>query len=169
MRSRSAAGRCRGRASIRRSRGPTPGAALLRQPGPWRRSARRPRSATAAVRGCGNRRIHSLTSSSDRLRGRWGPYRKTTARSQLLQDQTPMHIRIRKLIGGIALIVLVLGWALLAMALAQLPVIKANAVVEAIYYVVAGLGWLLLAMPLVKWMVLDKRASADRETHRPLP
>ena len=80
-----------------------------------------------------------------------------------------MHIRIRKLIGGIALIVLVLGWALLAMALAQLPVIKANAVVEAIYYVVAGLGWLLLAMPLVKWMELGKRASADREKQRPLP
>ena len=44
-------------------------------------------------------------------------------------------------------------------ALAQLPVIKANAVVEAIYYVLAGLGWLILAMPLVKWMVVDKRAD----------
>jgi hypothetical protein len=43
------------------------------------------------------------------------------------------------------------------MALAQLPVIKANALVEAIYYVVAGLGWLLLAMPLVKWMELGKQ------------
>jgi hypothetical protein len=71
----------------------------------------------------------------------------------------PMPIRLRKLIGGIVLIALVVSWALLAMALAQLPVIKANAVVEGIYYVLAGLGWLLLAMPLVKWMVLDKRAE----------
>jgi len=70
-----------------------------------------------------------------------------------------MPLRLRKLIGGIVLIILVVGWALLAMALAQLPVIKANAVVEAIYYVLAGLAWLLLAMPLVKWMVLDKRAD----------
>jgi hypothetical protein len=70
-----------------------------------------------------------------------------------------MPIRLRKLIGGIVLIALVVGWALIAMALAQLPVIKANAVVETIYYVVAGLGWLLLAMPLVKWMVVDKRAN----------
>ena len=70
-----------------------------------------------------------------------------------------MPIRLRKLIGGIVLIVLVVGWALLAMALAQLPVIKANAVVEAIYYVLAGLGWVVLAMPLIKWMVLDKRAD----------
>jgi hypothetical protein len=67
-----------------------------------------------------------------------------------------MPIRIRKLVGGIALIVLVVGWALLAMALAQLPVIKANAIVEAIYYVVAGLGWVLPAMPLIKWMQVDK-------------
>lgn len=68
-----------------------------------------------------------------------------------------MPIRIRKLVGGIALVVLVVVWALLAMALAQLPVIKANALVEAIYYVVAGLGWVVPAMPLVKWMVLDKQ------------
>jgi hypothetical protein len=68
-----------------------------------------------------------------------------------------MPIRIRKLVGGIALIVLVVGWALLAMALAQLPVIKANAIVETIYYVVAGLGWVLPAMPLIKWMQLDKK------------
>jgi hypothetical protein len=70
-----------------------------------------------------------------------------------------MSIRLRKLIGGIVLIALVVGWSLLAMALAQLPVIKANAIVETIYYVVAGLGWVLLAMPLIKWMVLDKRAG----------
>ena len=68
-----------------------------------------------------------------------------------------MPIRIRKLVGGIALILLVVGWALVAMALAQLPVIKANAIVETIYYVVAGLGWVLPAMPLIKWMQLDKK------------
>ena len=38
------------------------------------------------------------------------------------------------------------------MALAQLPVIKANKLVEAIYFVVAGLGWVLPAMPLIRWM-----------------
>ncbi|MEA3026612.1 MAG: hypothetical protein QOF91_1897 [Alphaproteobacteria bacterium] len=63
-----------------------------------------------------------------------------------------MPIRIRKLIGAIALLVLVIGWTLIAMALAQLPVIKANGVVEVFYYVVAGLGWVLPAMPLIRWM-----------------
>jgi uncharacterized protein DUF2842 len=63
-----------------------------------------------------------------------------------------MPIRLRKLLGAIALIALVLIWALAAMALAQLPAIKANGVIEAIYYLVAGLGWVLPAMPLVRWM-----------------
>ena len=63
-----------------------------------------------------------------------------------------MPARIRKLIGAVALVTLVIVWALVAMAVAQFPVIKANAVAEAIYYVVAGLGWVLPAMPLVKWM-----------------
>ena len=63
-----------------------------------------------------------------------------------------MPVRLRKLIGAVLLIVLVLGWALIAMALAQLPGVKANGLVEVIYYVVAGLGWVLPAMPLMRWM-----------------
>ena len=63
-----------------------------------------------------------------------------------------MPIRLRKLIGGIALIVLVTAWALIAMALAQFPVIKGHRVIETIYYVIAGLAWVLPAMPLIRWM-----------------
>jgi hypothetical protein len=63
-----------------------------------------------------------------------------------------MTIRVRKFIGAIVLIALVVCWSLIAMALAQLPVIKANKLVESLYYVVAGLGWVLPAMPLIRWM-----------------
>jgi len=63
-----------------------------------------------------------------------------------------MPIRLRKFIGAILLILLVVTWALLAMALAQSPLVRANGVIEALYYVVAGLGWVLPAMPLIKWM-----------------
>jgi uncharacterized protein DUF2842 len=63
-----------------------------------------------------------------------------------------MPIRLRKLFGAIMLVVLVLTWALLAMALAQSAVVKANGVIEVIYYAIAGLGWVLPAMPLVRWM-----------------
>ena len=70
-----------------------------------------------------------------------------------------MPVRLRKFIGAILLITLVVTWALVAMALAQAPVIKANGVIEVIYYVVAGLGWVLPAMPLIRWM---SRPDRDR-------
>jgi hypothetical protein len=73
-----------------------------------------------------------------------------------------MPIRMRKLIGAVVLIVLVVCWSLLAMALAQLPVIKANKLVEAIYYVLAGLGWVLPAMPLIKWMSGGGQRTTDK-------
>jgi hypothetical protein len=63
-----------------------------------------------------------------------------------------MPIRLRKLLGAIMLIALVVTWALVAMALAQSAVVKANGVIEVIYYVIAGLGWVLPAMPLIRWM-----------------
>ena len=63
-----------------------------------------------------------------------------------------MPIRLRKLIGAVALLVLVVVWALLAMALAQSALTSVSGWVAAIYYVIAGLGWVLPAMPLVRWM-----------------
>jgi hypothetical protein len=63
-----------------------------------------------------------------------------------------MPLRLRKLIGAVALLLLVAVWALLAMAVAQFPLIRAHGAIEVIYYVVAGLGWVLPAMPLIRWM-----------------
>jgi len=63
-----------------------------------------------------------------------------------------MSIRTRKLIGTVALLVLVCVWGLFAMALAQSILTNINGFVAAIYYAVAGLGWVLPAMPLISWM-----------------
>ncbi|HXQ83792.1 MAG TPA: DUF2842 domain-containing protein [Xanthobacteraceae bacterium] len=63
-----------------------------------------------------------------------------------------MPIRLRKFIGAIALFVLVIVWALVAMALAQVPSIRDNTYLSVAYYVVAGIGWVVPAMPLVRWM-----------------
>jgi hypothetical protein len=63
-----------------------------------------------------------------------------------------MPIRLRKFIGAIALFVLVSVWALVAMALAQIPAIRENAIASVAYYVIAGVGWVVPAMPLVSWM-----------------
>jgi Protein of unknown function (DUF2842) len=63
-----------------------------------------------------------------------------------------MPLRLRKFIGAIALFVLVIVWALVAMALAQMPAIRDNAIASVAYYVIAGLGWVVPAMPLIWWM-----------------
>jgi hypothetical protein len=63
-----------------------------------------------------------------------------------------MPIRLRKFIGAVALFVLVVVWALVAMALAQAPAIRDNAYLSVAYYVIAGIGWVLPAMPIVSWM-----------------
>lgn len=63
-----------------------------------------------------------------------------------------MPIRVRKFVGAVMLLVLVVVWALLAMALAQAPAIRDNTIASIAYYVIAGLGWVLPAMPIVSWM-----------------
>jgi Protein of unknown function (DUF2842) len=63
-----------------------------------------------------------------------------------------MPFRLRKFIGAIALFVLVIVWALVAMALAQAPAIRENAILSVAYYVIAGIGWALPAIPIVGWM-----------------
>jgi hypothetical protein len=71
-----------------------------------------------------------------------------------------MPPRARRFIGTIALLTLVMVWALLAMALAQSVLTDINGFVAAIYYVVAGLGWVLPAMPIISWMAgADKKAA----------
>jgi hypothetical protein len=68
-----------------------------------------------------------------------------------------MPIRLRKFIGAVALLVLVIAWALVAMALAQVPVIRDNTALSIAYYVIAGLGWVLPAMPIISWMSAPQR------------
>jgi hypothetical protein len=69
-----------------------------------------------------------------------------------------MSIRLRKFIGTVLLFVLVIVWALVAMALAQTPLIHDNEIASVVYYVIAGLGWVLPAMPIVSWMSRTNRA-----------
>jgi hypothetical protein len=60
--------------------------------------------------------------------------------------------RNRKLIGTVLMIVLVMGWSLFFMALAQGRIADAGRVWQALYYVVAGLGWVIPAGLLIRWM-----------------
>lgn len=63
-----------------------------------------------------------------------------------------MSPRTRKLIGTVAMLTLVILWALLAMAVAQFVFRSPNSLAAWIFYAVAGMGWILPAMPLIRWM-----------------
>jgi hypothetical protein len=63
-----------------------------------------------------------------------------------------MTIRIRKFLGTIFLLMLVVVWSLMGMTIAQTPWLANSGLLQAIFYVVAGLGWVLPAMPIVSWM-----------------
>jgi ABC-type Na+ efflux pump permease subunit len=64
-----------------------------------------------------------------------------------------MTQRKRKLIGSIALLALIMVYALLALAVAiVLQVRDANKIAELIYYVIAGLLWVVPAAWLISWM-----------------
>jgi hypothetical protein len=43
-------------------------------------------------------------------------------------------------------------WSLLAMALAQIVLVRSNGLLDFAYYAIAGLGWVVFAMPLISWM-----------------
>jgi len=77
-----------------------------------------------------------------------------------------MTIRLRKFIGAILLLALVIVWALVAMALAQAPLIRDHAIASIAYYVIAGLGWVLPAMPIVSWMSRRNQEAGIRDQKR---
>jgi len=83
---------------------------------------------------------------------RYRPSARLCAQGGGFLVETLMPIRLRKFIGAVALLLLVMTWALVAMALAQSALTDINGVVAAIYYAVVGLGWVLPAMPIVSWM-----------------
>ena len=85
-----------------------------------------------------------------------------------MQHET-MRIRTRKLIGAVALIILVSVWGLLAMALAQIALPSANSIVAWLYYAVVGVGWVLPAMPLITWMVRPDPVEPQAKTPERVP
>jgi Protein of unknown function (DUF2842) len=78
------------------------------------------------------------------------PVRKARPVDEL--HNSVMTIRTRKLLGTIALLMLVAVWSLTGMAVAQMPWLANSGALQAIFYVVAGMGWVLPAMPIVSWM-----------------
>ena len=74
-----------------------------------------------------------------------------------------MNIRTRKLIGTVALFVMIAIYALLALAAAiVLQINEASKVVELVYYAVAGLLWIVPAGAIIAWMGRPDPPSSSR-------
>jgi len=67
--------------------------------------------------------------------------------------------RVRKFIGTVLMVVLVVVWALGAMALAQGRVTTLPAVWQFFAYVVLGIGWVLPAGIVIRWMQKHDRRT----------
>jgi Na+/H+-dicarboxylate symporter len=63
-----------------------------------------------------------------------------------------MRKSVRKLIGTVVLLALIIVYALVAMAIAEGRIRDAPALVQTVVYIVLGLAWVLPAMPLIRWM-----------------
>lgn len=63
-----------------------------------------------------------------------------------------MTLRTRKLVGAIALLVFLTGYALIAMGVAMVLQVNESKWVELGYYIVAGLAWVLPAGWIISWM-----------------
>jgi len=68
-----------------------------------------------------------------------------------------MPIRLRKLIGTILIVVLVLLYALLANTIAVATLADAPSWAQFLYFLLTGLLWVLPAMVVIKWMAGPKQ------------
>lgn len=74
-----------------------------------------------------------------------------------------MTIRTRKLVGTLILMLVLIIYALLALATAiVLQVNQASKLVELVYYLVAGLLWVLPAGAVISWM-----SRTDQQSKKP--
>ncbi|MCT7375831.1 DUF2842 domain-containing protein [Chelativorans salis] len=72
-----------------------------------------------------------------------------------------MPVRLRKFVGMVALVALVIVYAIVSTAVAVAQLADKSALVHLIYYLVTGLLWILPAMLLVKWMEGKPRHPVD--------
>lgn len=63
-----------------------------------------------------------------------------------------MSVRTRKLIGMLALVVLVIVYALVAVAIAVANLAESSNMVHLAYFFFSGLLWVVPAMFIIKWM-----------------
>jgi len=67
-----------------------------------------------------------------------------------------MPLRLKKLIGTLLLIALVIVYAFAAVAVAVAQLAESSAAVRILFFAIGGLLWILPAMLIIKWMAGPK-------------
>lgn len=70
-----------------------------------------------------------------------------------------MPVRLKKLIGTVLLIVLVVVYALVATLIAVAQLSQSGPLVHLAFFLFSGLLWILPAMAIIKWMILPPKGS----------
>lgn len=71
-----------------------------------------------------------------------------------------MSMRIKKLIGTLLLIVLVLVYALVATIVAVAQLSESGPLVHLAFFLFTGMLWVLPAMGIIKWLMIPPRPKA---------
>jgi CBS domain containing-hemolysin-like protein len=67
-----------------------------------------------------------------------------------------MPLRLKKLIGAILLVALVVIYALVATTVAVAQLAEAGPLAHFLFFLIGGLVWILPAMAIIRWMMLPK-------------
>ena len=71
-----------------------------------------------------------------------------------------MPIRLKKLIGTILLVALVIVYALVATMVAVAQLSESGPLVHLAFFLFSGILWILPAMGIIKWLILPPRPKA---------
>jgi hypothetical protein len=70
-----------------------------------------------------------------------------------------MPVRLKKLIGTVLLILLVIVYALAATTVAVAQLAESGPLTHFVFFLLSGLLWILPAMAIIKWMILPPKAG----------
>jgi hypothetical protein len=79
-------------------------------------------------------------------------------RSPMIEKHMP--IRLKKLIGTVMLVLLVIVYALAATTIAAGRLAESGPIVHLLFFLISGLLWVLPAMAVIKWMVREPKPKA---------
>jgi hypothetical protein len=71
-----------------------------------------------------------------------------------------MPVRLKKLIGTILLVALVVIYALVATIVAVAQLSESGPVVHLLFFLFSGLLWILPAMAIIKWMIVEPKQKS---------